>query len=320
MNDHKKQAKILHEQMKASGDIQSEQKLAEFLSAYEGSDKIVSSKDLTAQIEELENEARYKTGIESLDQITDGFRSNQLVVIGSAPKSGKTQFSVELAKRIQKESGEKCTMFLFEETAPEVLYKYKKKGIELPDFLTPAELIEYNIDSVYRKMIEAWAKYDSKIFFIDHLHFLLGNSKRLDLDIKDVMQELKKFAKMHGFTIFLITHLKMGNFMEPPGVDAIRDSSFIAQYADTVIMLWREIIQAGTDSHSNVTKQTKNMLANVILNRKINFVTDDNTGLVELTFNTDNWTYEEFLWYGADMEEEQQEKTQKKEKFSRIQS
>jgi len=320
MNDHKQQAKILHERMKKDGDIQSEHKLAEFLSAYEGSDKIVQSIDLTAQIEELENETRYKTGIESLDNITDGFRSNQLIVIGSAPKSGKTQFSVELAKRIEQQSGEKCTMFLFEETAPEVLYKYKKKGVELPSFLTPADLIEYNIDSVYRKMIEAWTKYDSKIFFIDHLHFLLGNSKRLDLDIKDVMQELKRFAKMHGFTIFLITHLKMGNFMEPPGVDAIRDSSFIAQYADTVIMLWREIVKAGTDGHANVTKQTKNMLVNVILNRKINFTTDNNTGLVELTFNTDNWTYEEFLWYGADMEEEAQEKQARKSQYSKIQS
>lgn len=309
MNDPKQEAVKLHEEYKRSGDIDSEMKLAEFLSAYEGSDKIVHSHDLTEQIDALENEDRYKTGIKKLDDTIDGFRSNQLIVIGSAPKSGKTQFSVELAHRIEKESGQKCTMFLFEETAPEVLFKFKKKGRPLPSFYTPADIIDYNIDAVYRKMIEAWAKHDSKVFFIDHLHFLLDmKAARLDLSIKEVMQELKRFTKTHGFTIFLITHLKMGNFNEPPGVEAIRDSSFIAQYADTVIMLWRERVANGNAGHSNITESTKNMLVNVTLNRKINFVGDKNTGLVELTFNTDKWEYEEMHWYGVEFEENEEKK------------
>lgn len=309
INDPKAQAIKLHEEYKRTGDVDAEMKLAEFLSAYEGVDKIVHSHDLIEQIDALEKEDRYKTGIAKLDDTLDGFRSNQLIVIGSAPKSGKTQFSVELANRIQQTSGQKCTMFLFEETAPEVLFKFKKKGQELPSFYTPADIIDYNIDSVYRKMIEAWAKHDSKVFFIDHLHFLLDmKAARLDLSIKEVMQELKRFTKTHGFTIFLITHLKMGNFNEPPGVEAIRDSSFIAQYADTVIMLWRERVPNGNTGHSNVTESTKNMLVNIALNRKINFEGDKNTGLVELTFNTDKWKYEEFHWYGVDFEEKEEKK------------
>lgn len=309
MNDAKAEAIKLHEAYKKNGDTESEMRLAEFLAAYEGTDKIVHSHDLTAQIEELENESRYQTGIKALDDTIDGFRSNQLIVIGSAPKSGKTQFSVELANRIERKSGQRCTMFLFEETAPEVLYKFKKKNRPLPSFYTNADIIDYNIDSVYRKMIEAWAKYDSRVFFIDHLHFLLDmKAARLDLSIKEVMQELKRFAKTHGFTIFLITHLKMGNFNEPPGVEAIRDSSFIAQYADTVIMLWRERVQNGNPGHSNITTPTKNMLLNVTLNRKINFSQDSNTGLVELTFNTDTWEYEECNWYGEEFEKESEQK------------
>lgn len=311
INDPKSQAIKLHEEYKKNGDVESELKLAEFLSAYEGVDKIVHSHDLEEQINALENEDRYKTGINGLDKTLDGFRSNQLIVIGSAPKSGKTQFSVELANRIEKTSGQKCTMFLFEETAPEVLFKFKKKGRPLPSFYTPGDIIDYNIDSVYRKMIEAWAKHDSRVFFIDHLHFLLDmKAARLDLSIKEVMQELKRFTKTHGFTIFLITHLKMGNFNEPPGVEAIRDSSFIAQYADTVMMLWRERVQNGNPGHSNVLESTKNMLVNVALNRKINFTEDKNTGLVELTFNTDTWEYEEMHWYGADFQEAEDKKNQ----------
>jgi replicative DNA helicase len=297
MNDHRQQAKLLHEEFKKKGDIESEQKFAEFLSHYEGTDKIVRSVDLVDKINALENEDRYKTGIDKLDDILDGFRSNQLIVIGSAPKSGKTQLSVELARRINAQGKTKCTMFLFEETAEEVLYKYHKKGLALPDFLTPSDLIEYTVDSVYRKMIEAWAKYDSRVFFIDHLHFIADTKQqRLDLSIKDVMQELKRFAKLHGFTIFLICHLGKGNFKEPAGVEAIRDSSFIAQYADTVLMLWRETYEPSPE-HKNLIGYTKNLLINVALNRKINYSKDYNTGMIDLTFNTDTWQYDQTEWY-----------------------
>lgn len=298
INDHKEQARLLHEELKRKGgDIETTQRFADFLARYEGSDKIVESTALAGKIKDLEAEDRYYTGITKLDDILDGFRSNQLIVIGSAPKSGKTQLSVELARRINMQGKTKATMFLFEETAEEVLYKYHKKGLPLPSFLTPQDLIDYNIDSLYRKMIEAWAKYDSRVFFIDHLHFIVDTkTQRLDLGIKDVMQELKRFAKLHGFTIFLICHLAKGNFKEPAGVEAIRDSSFIAQYADTVLMLWRETYEPSPE-HKNVISYTTNLLVNVALNRKVNFKNDYNTGLVDLTFNPGTWQYDETTWY-----------------------
>jgi len=182
-------------------------------------------------------------------------------------------------------------------------------------------MIEYNIDSIYRSMIEAWAKHNSRVFFIDHLHFIIDTkSQRLDLSIKDVMQELKRFAKMHNFTIFLVVHLGKGNFKEPPGVEAIRDSSFIAQYADTVLMLWRETYQSGLDKHENLINYTSNLLINVALNRKINFTTDRNTGLVDLTFNMDTWQYDQTDWYTEWLTDEMSGKETKKTVISKIQS
>lgn len=317
MNDPYLVAKQLHEELKKSGfrDVEKELKFAEFLSKYEGSDQIVRSTDLTEKIKALEDEQRYYTGIKKLDDIIDGFRSNQVIVIGSAPKSGKTQLCVELARRIPK-----STMFLFEESAEEVLYKYQKKGLALPDFYTPADLIEYNIDSLYRKMIEAWAKFDSKVFFIDHLHFVVDTkAQRLDLSIKDVMQELKRFAKMHGFTIFLVVHLKQGNFKEPPGVEAIRDASFIAQYGDTVLMLWREVFESGASEHKNLINYTNNLLINVALNRKINYIQDRNTGLCDLSFNMDTWQYDESEWYNDWINNDRKEVENKKSVIGKIQ-
>jgi replicative DNA helicase len=189
-------------------------------------------------------------------------------------------------------------MFLFEESAPEVLYKYYKKGIELPRFYTPLNERGLDMDGIYLKMLEAWTKYNSRIFFIDHLHYLLDDSKESPtFKIKKVVQDLKQFAKQLNFTIFLVAHIKHQNNDEPPGVEAIRDSSFVAQYADTTLMLWRETYKSGAKEHKNLTNYTNNLLINVALNRKINFKTDRNTGLVDLTFNTDTWSYEESNWY-----------------------
>lgn len=290
-------------------------RLVEFMGEYEGDDKIVLSTDLLPKIKELEEEERYMTGIQKLDKILDGFRSNQLIVISAPPKAGKTQFCVHIARSLPNP-----TMFLFEETAIEVMYKYYKKGLELPRFYTEESLAEANIDQLYRKMIEAWAKYNSRIFFIDHLHFLLDSRDSVSVEIKEVMQSLKKFAKRHNFTIFLVAHITKGSFDQPPGVDAIRDSSFIPQYADTVLMLWRESFKAGVKEHTNLLSFTNNLLVNVALNRKINFQSESNIGLVDLTFKTDTWTYDETNWYTEWTHEGDREMVKAKEVISKLRS
>lgn len=308
MKTPRQQAQELHDALKSDEtNVEALLRLTEFMGQYDGDDRIVSSDDLEAEITEFENEERYTTGIKKLDAITGGFRSNQLIVISAPPKAGKTQFCVHLAKSLPNP-----TMFLFEETAPEVLYKYKKKGLPLPKFYTTNELVEMNIESLYRKMIEAWAKYNSRIFFVDHLHFLLDGKENAGFEIKEIVQSLKKFAKRHKFTIFLIAHISKGYFDEPPGVEAIRDSSFIPQYADTVIMLWREAFRPN-EAHKGVLEYTNNVLLNVALNRKINFDADRNTGLCDLTFDVDKWAYsEDTEWYTEWTREGQEYKDERK--------
>jgi len=312
------QARLLHKELqKDESNVEALLKLTEFMREYEGDDKIILSTDLESKIDALENEERYFTGIHKLDTITDGFRSNQVIAISAPPKAGKTQFCVHIAKKMPNP-----TMFLFEETPEEVLYKYRKKGLPLPRFYTHGDLVEDNIEGLYRKMIEAWAKYDSKIFFVDHLHYLLDDDSRSNTGdkIKHVMQELKKFAKRHHFTIFLIAHMTKGNFTEPPSVEAIRDSSFIPQYADTTLILWRETYNSGAKEHKNVFNYTNNLLVNVALNRKINFTTDINTGLVDVVFNTQTWGYEASNWYTEWIKEGNEEDRAKKEILKKIQT
>lgn len=317
MNTPLEQARLLHKELqKDEKNVEAMLKLVEFMKEYDADDKIVLSTDLEDQINELENEERYYTGLKKIDDVTDGFRSNQVIAISAPPKAGKTQFCVHMARNFPNP-----TMFLFEETPAEVLYKYKKKGIPLPRFYTHKDLVEDSIDGLYRKMIEAWAKYDSRIFFVDHLHYLLDDSnKDMGSKIRHIMQELKKFAKRHHFTIFLIAHMTKGNFTEPPGVEAIRDSSFIPQYADTTLILWRQTFNSGAKEHKNVYNYTNNLLVNIALNRKINFVTDINTGLADFTFNTTTWGYESSEWYSEWIKEGKEEDRARNDILKKIQS
>jgi replicative DNA helicase len=303
------QAKKLKAQFEKDGSVEALHRLSEFMSLYTGNTEVVESTDLIEEIKQFENEKRHQTGIEQLDTIMDGFRSNQIIAIAAPTKAGKTQFCVHLASKLPNP-----TMFLFEESAPEVLYKYYKKGKPLPRFYTPREVVGMTIEDVYLKMIEAWTKYNSTIFFIDHLHYLLGDEAiNTTYKIKQVMQELKEFAKRHNFTIFLVAHIKHVSVNKPPGAEAIRDSSFVAQYADTTMMLWRETTEVGMKQHDALINYTNNLLVNVYYNRKINFTDphNRNTGLVELSFNTDTWEYDEVKWYTeieANMNMEQESK------------
>lgn len=312
------QAKKLRSELEDSGSVEALHRLSEFMAEYQGENEVVESTSLIEEIKLFENETRYKTGITKLDNIIDGFRSNQVVAIAAPTKAGKTQFCVHLARNLPNP-----TMFLFEETAPEVLYKYYKKEKDLPRFYTPRNVVGMKLEDVYLKMIEAWAKYDSRIFFIDHLHYLLDDSSiNTTYKIKQVMQELKGFAKRHGFTIFLVAHIKHMAVDKPPGAEAIRDSSFVAQYADTTIMLWREAYEAGAQGHNNVIQYTNNLLVNIIYNRKINFTDPDNrnTGLVDLTFDTDNWEYVESSWYTEWIDEGNQQKKKTDTMLNEIES
>jgi replicative DNA helicase len=61
----------------------------------------------------------------------------------------------------------------------------------------------------------------------------------MSLIIGGIMRELKKIALYRGITIVLIAHTAKIKFEAEPSLSDIRDSSFISQEADTVLMIWR---------------------------------------------------------------------------------
>lgn len=217
------------------------EKLRALWAAYEGDDKVISSLQIAEDLKSRPPVEKIATGIKRLDDILGGFVKKQLIVIAAPTKNGKTSFCIELTIRLK----EMMPLWIpFEEPAEELIQKFLDRNEAPPEFYTPKKMTGTTLSWIEKKIIEAKIKYDSKIVFIDHLHFVVPfTSERHDLAIGETMRELKRMAKEWDVVIFIISHLKKTRMETQPDLEDLRDSSFTAQEADTVIMLWRKTIR-----------------------------------------------------------------------------
>lgn len=260
--------------------LQSRFRMEEAMRVYRGEDQLISSLEILEHIKTQPEEERFYTGIVELDKLLKGFRKNQLIVLAAPTKSGKTQMTIELAIRMQ----ETNPVFIpFEESAEELVRKFHDRGEKPPLFYTPKVITGNTISWIEKKVIEGLVKYNSRLFFIDHLHFIVPfSSDRLDTRIGQTMRELKRIAKDYGVVILLVAHLKKTNMVVTPTLEDLRDSSFIAQEADTVLMMWREAKKI--DGEMVITNRT---ILSVQANRR-----EGSAGNVKLIFK-DGRFYEE---------------------------
>ena len=259
------------------------ERLKEAAASYYGEDKVISSHDLYESIKNRPPEKGIFTGYKDIDDILGGFRKKQLVVISAATKSGKTSFCIEITSRIKEES----PLWLpFEEPAEELIMKFHERGEQPPLFYTPEKMTGNTMLWIEKKIVESKAKYGTNVVFIDHLHFIIQlKSERLDTDIGITMRELKRIAKQWDVVIVLIAHMKKSKMEIRPELEDLRDSSFIAQEADTVIMLWRE-----TKKEKGDIIITNNVNVSIQANRR-----NGKTGNVKMIFQNgrfilDDWT------------------------------
>ena len=119
----------------------------------------------------------------------------------------------------------------------------------VPHLFMPAELKANAMDWVEERIVEALQKFNTRSIFIDHLHFLfdIGRARNASLDIGQVIRRLKLIAIQHEVVIFLLCHTQQPKEGDQGlGYEKIRDSSFVAQESDSVIMIARK-----TDENPN---------------------------------------------------------------------
>lgn len=263
-------------------------RLQEAAAVYEGEDRVVPFTELMARAAEKEKEKVLPTGFKGLDVILKGFIPTQLIVVSAATKSGKTTFCLELAAKMPEQNP---LWLSFEETMPELLNKYKESH-ELPEGVSPLTMTGNTLEWVEKKIIEAKVKFNAGVVFIDHLHFIVPfTSERQDLAIGHAMRELKRMARQWNMVVFLIAHIKKARVDKNPSLEDLRDSSFIAQEADTVIMLYRHAFK-DDEGDMNVTN---NVNVAVLANRRTG-----KTGNVKMVYQDGKFLEKD--WKRADVE------------------
>lgn len=216
---------------------------------YRGEDQVISVEEYLKRIadEESGDEMVVMTKIPKLDNILEGFREGNLVVVSGATKQGKTSFCQTLTENFS-EQGVKCLWFTYEVPVKEFTRKFR----EIPKFYLPNKITGDTTEWLEKKIVESIAKYGTRVVFVDHLHYIVdlrAMKQNLSVQIGMVMRDLKKIALAWGVIIFLVAHIKKTKASDMPGLEDMRDSSFVAQEADIVLMVSR-LIQEGNEFSS----------------------------------------------------------------------
>ena len=237
-------------------------KTLEVFQSYEGKDKIITSEEAWDNLEEERKKPAQKlfTKIPTLDKMIDGFRQGDLVVVSGPTKNGKSSICQTFTHNLAKQEIS-CLWFSYEMCQMEFLEKF---GEPMPFFTLPQNLSGNSLEWIEQRIIESISKYGTKIVFIDHLHFLIdmsfvGQKGNVSLLIGSIMRKLKQIAIAWNITIVLVAHTTKLHLERDPELVDIRDSSFISQEADTVLMIRRSKSEE-TGRYEN--KSTLSVLAN----------------------------------------------------------
>jgi replicative DNA helicase len=206
------------------------------LSEYEGEDKVISAHELSLSFREKDQfTVNVKSGIPSLDSYCEGFRDGELITISGKTKNGKTLLAQSFSNNFSKHHHPPL-WFSFEVPARQFISQFDA----IPFIYMPSKLKAHAMDWIEERIMESFHKYNSRIVFIDHLHYLfdIQKSRNPSLDIGAIIRRLKGIAVNNEFVIFLLCHTSKAKD-ENETYESIRDSSFVAQESDCVIMVKR---------------------------------------------------------------------------------
>lgn len=220
------------------------------LKEYSGDDQIISSHEMDPKLKESPDSIiRVKSFIPSLDTAIEDFRDGELIVISGATKMGKTLLAQTLTMNFEKQQ-HFSLWFSFEVPARQFLSQFP----EMPLIYLPQKLKAHVMPWIEERIQESFLKYHTRIIFIDHLHFLfdIARTRNPSLEIGTVVRRLKTLAVNNGFIIFLLCHTTKGKSENNLSYESIRDSSFISQESDCVLMIKRRPEVAGNAARLSI--------------------------------------------------------------------
>jgi replicative DNA helicase len=225
------------------------------------------------------------SGFKKLDEVFNGFRGGQLVILAARPSIGKSALATNMAVSALK-AGHKPVLFTLEMPALEV-----GRRILLGEARMPLEIIRTGIaergamnkimqstgilsDSIIisekenvsiadlRSQARIYKKQGKlDILFIDYLQLMKGTTKRSEqnrhLEIAEITGGLKELAKELNIPVIALSQLNREIEKRKGGkpmLSDLRESGAIEQDADIVMLLHRKKEKASEDAEILVAK------------------------------------------------------------------
>lgn len=214
----------------------------EKLKNYHGSDEVVYSDALQEYLDaKRENlpSVRLYPGFPSLDNSIKYFQGGELIVISGPTGHGKTLYCQTLTRNFF-DKGEGSLWFTYEVPAHQFLRQF---GDQCPIMAMPKELKENSYRWIEDRTIEACLKYSVHAMFLDNTHNVLNiTAPNFSQVVGEFFKSMKRLAMKLNIPIFLLHHMTKTKLDDGENFDnnLLRDSSMVAQTADTVMFVWRD--------------------------------------------------------------------------------
>ena len=261
--------------MNASYDGRQREKKSPDWINYDGPDKIVSSIEMDMMMQEKPGAlVTVYSKIPGLDKACEGFQTGELISISGPTKNGKTLLAQTLTVAFIKQQ-QHPLWFSYEVSARQFLSQFQ----DLPLFYMPQKNNPHVFRWLEERMDEAFVKYNTRIIFIDHLHYIfdLMRSRNASIDIGVVIRKLKGICTEREFLVFLLAHTTKGSADRELDYNSIRDSSFVGQESDCAIMIKR----TPTEDHPNYAKASVEFHRRTGVMQQMVFLEKQNAHLVE---------------------------------------
>lgn len=255
-------------------------------------DDIESYMEYLCDLKDGKIERGIMTGYNSIDEITNGFKSNQLIILGAYESIGKTMASLNWIVNMLKEN-KKVLLFSLEMSKQQLtdrlvsiisgvpLVKLKNQTPLLDDefkkigealiFLQKSKLfINTDFDITTDKMMAYAMKIKKQegldIVFIDHIH-LLGNNESQGKDLREKMsyisRNLKRLTKNADMPVIALAQLNRDS-SDPYGLDIpsrkrLRESGSIEADAD-IVMIAHRFLSKKDGTPEDLSTQARFML------------------------------------------------------------
>jgi replicative DNA helicase dnaB len=191
------------------------------------------------------------SGYYAIDNMTMGFAPGELTIVAGVTSSGKTMMCCNIAANMVKKK-HKVVFVTLEMTKEELLSRFwnilgygydevgQKQMAEACRYLRFQQIDRMNWQTI-PYLIEQAKSWGAECVFIDHLHYFAREMHDVANELGIITQEFKQAAIKNQLPIILISHTrKIEKGKSHADINDLRGSSYIAQDADIVLMVWQE--------------------------------------------------------------------------------